>query len=70
MPTKNMPVPSQNSGLDASAADVKSASCTLPVAPKSSAMPYSKSADAVELRMRYLSAASREVARSARPHRQ
>ncbi len=43
---------------------------TDPVAPNSSAEPYSKKPDAIELRMRYLSADSRAVWRIEIAHRQ
>ena len=59
-----MPAPIQKIGLEASDGLTKSASMTLPVAPKSSAAPKSRKAVAVELRIKYLSADSRAVFRS------
>ena len=67
MPIKNMPEPIQKSGFVASTGFTKSASRTLPVAPKSSANPKSKNPVAVELRIRYFSADSRAVFRSTAP---
>src|SRR5579863_6333567 len=67
-PIRNMPEPVQNKGLYANAGFTKSASLTLPVAPKSSAEPKSKNPVAVELRIKYFSADSRAVVRSDAAH--
>src|ERR1700722_882506 len=67
-PTRNSPAPTASTGVTGAVAST--ANATEPVAPNSSAEPYSKKPDAIELRMRYLSADSRAVERIEIAHRQ
>src|ERR1700723_2968591 len=68
MPTRNKPLPSSNSRLGLVAASAESA--TEPLAPNKSAIPKSKKPDAIDERIKYLSADSRAVARTEIAHRQ
>src|ERR1700682_5146408 len=67
-PTMNSPAPSASSGVTVAVAST--ANVTEPVAPNSSAEPYNKKPDAIEDKMRYLSADSRAVRRVDIAHRQ
>src|ERR1700685_3450985 len=67
-PTRNSPAPTASTGVTGAVAST--ANATEPVAPNSSAEPYSKNPDAIELRIRYLRADSRAGGRVEIAHRQ
>jgi hypothetical protein len=68
-PIRNMPQPISSIALDIFA-PASAASATEPVAPKISARPYKRNAEAVDERIRYLSAASRALERDESAQRQ